>query len=426
MQAFKKKNLLKVLVSLLIPTIFILFKPLGLSIEQSIVMGALFLTILWWGTGWIHKDAASLFLLVTLLVFGKTSAKDVFYFVLSDNLVLIVASFLLSQGIINSRDAYNISLHFLSKYCYTSKRLVAMSFVLGFILIFIVPQPFPRVILLASIYNAFLEKHSFKEESKKTLILSAFIAVIVTSLASLNGDVIINYTALSFGNVNLSYFEWAKYMTLPTLLTTGVVFFAFILVFRRDLKDNFTWEKTAFPPLTREGKKALIIIALTLVFWISEPFHGVPTSTVGLVGAILMFIFKVINLKDLKAINVSLLIFLTVEFAIGRVLVANGTAEKISSLLTGVSPNPASVFYIPFIILMIILFHMLMGSLVTAVTVLIPTLLATTTGNLSSIFIVLLTCTVLAEPYSPEANGIACPETARYNDRSIRKERTPC
>ena len=33
---------------------------------------------------------------------------------------------------------------------------------------------------------------------------------------------------------------------------------------------------------------------------------------------------------------------------------------------------------------------------------------------------------VLAEPYSPEANGIACPETARYNDRSIRKERTPC
>ena len=33
---------------------------------------------------------------------------------------------------------------------------------------------------------------------------------------------------------------------------------------------------------------------------------------------------------------------------------------------------------------------------------------------------------VLAEPYSPEANGIACPETARYNDRNIRKERTPC
>lgn len=48
--------------------------------------------------------------------------------------------------------------------------------------------------------------------------------------------------------------------------------------------------------------------------------------------------------------------------------------------------------YIPFIVFLIMFLHMIMGSLVTAISVLIPTLITLTAGNVSTEFIVLLTC----------------------------------
>lgn len=388
----KEDNYLKVLLSLSVPLILMFIKPIEMTLEQSIILGSLFLTIIWWGTGWVYKDVASMFLLIIFIIFGNTPIKSVFFFPLSSNFILVISSYLLSQGIVNSNVADNFSSFILSKYCYNSKRLVIMSFILGILLIFVIPQPFPRVILLASIYINFLKNTSVNEENKRVLIFSVFVASAVTSLMFLNGDVIINYSAMKFGGINLSYLEWAKYMALPTLVTSAIILISFLLLFRKNLNDKFNFEKEDKLVVTKSGKKALLITALVVILWLTETLHGISSANVALLGTLLMFVAQIIKIRDLKVINVSLLIFLTAEFAIGKVLLGSGVAEKLSDSLIGFFPSAESIMYIPFIVFLIMFLHMIMGSLVTAISVLIPTLITLTAGNLSTEFIVLLTC----------------------------------
>ncbi|SKC81018.1 SLC13 family permease [Maledivibacter halophilus] len=390
-QIIRKENIPKILISLLFPILIILIKPIGLSLNQSIVLGSLFLTVIWWASGIVYKDAASIFLIFMFVLFGGTPIEKVFFFPLSDNFILVIASYLLSQGIVNSKVADKFSSFILEKYCYNSIRLVIMSFLLGIGLIFVIPQPFPRVILLASIYINFLKNSKVDKEEKSVLIFSVFVASTITSLMFLNGDVIINYSALKFGGISMTYIEWAKNMLLPTLITTIIIAAAFILVFKKNLKGSFerknTEEKISFE---NSEKKALFITFVVVLLWLTESIHGISSANVALIGVIAMFIAKIIGIKDFKVINISLLIFLTAEFSIGKVLTGSGIADNLRDFLTGFFPSPESIMYIPFIIILIMFLHMIMGSLVTAASVLIPTLITLTAGNLSPQFIVML------------------------------------
>lgn len=389
----KKGSYFKVLLTLFLPLLFLVLKPINLTSEQGIVLGALFTTIIWWGTGWVYKDAASIFLLTTFIIFGNTPIKDVFYFPLSDNFILVITSFLLSQGIVNSKLADKIASYILSRYCNNAKRLVIISFILGVLLLFAIPQPFARVILLSTIYIAFLDKAGVDADSKKVLIFSIFVASTITSLMFLNGDIIINYSAMEFGGVHLSYFQWAKYMAVPTLVTAMVILIGFLVVFRRNLTQKIELAETEKQKLTIDSKKALFITGLIVLLWLTETIHGFSAAKVAIFGTALMYVVRIIKLRDLRVINISLLIFLTAEFAVGRVLTGSGTAIQISNFLMQFFPSPDSIMYLPFIILLIIIMHMIMGSLVTAISVLIPTLITITAGNLSPELIVLLVCT---------------------------------
>jgi anion transporter len=392
-------NYRKVIYSLIIPLFFILFKPMAMNMNQSVVLGSLFLTVVWWGTGWIYKDAASIFLIVMFIIFGNTPIQKVFFFPLSSSFILVIASFILSQGIVNSKVADSFSNFVLSRYCNNSIKLVIMSFILGIVLIFIIPQPFPRIILLASIYINFLNKTSVEDEEKRILIFSIFVASTITSLMFLNGDVIINYSAMKFGGINLTFAEWAKYMALPSLVTSIIIMSVFILIFKKNLKTKFEFKKAEKFTVTKDGKRALLITALIICLWLTEATHGISAANVALIGMILMFAARIISFEDLKVINISLLLFLTAEFAIGKVLSYSGVATNISEFLTAYFPSADSMMYIPFIVMLIMVLHMTMGSLVTAISVLVPTLITITSGNLSPEFIVLLTCATVCFHY---------------------------
>jgi di/tricarboxylate transporter len=166
---------------------------------------------------------------------------------------------------------------------------------------------------------------------------------------------------------------------------------AFIFVFKKNL--TYKSEKNEVPKskkMESMEKNALFITALVVILWLSESYHGISAAYVALIGVALMFITRIINLKDFKAVNMNLLIFLTAEFAIGKVIVGSGVADKMSSYLIQFFPTAESIWYIPFIIVLIMVLHMVMGSLITALSVSIPTLISITAGTLSSEFIVLL------------------------------------
>lgn len=394
------KNVLKVGLTLIIPAFFIIFKPILLTLSQSIVLGVLFLVIIWWGTGWVHKDIASVLLLVTFICFAHTPPTQVLNFVCSENIVMIVAAYLLSQGIVNSEVAEQFSGYCLTRFCKTGKSLVVMSFVLCIVLLIIIPQPFPRVVLLAAIYLNYFKKYEVEENVSKVFLFSIFVASTVTSLLLLNGDVIVNYAAMGFGNINLSFVEWCKYMTLPTVCLTAIIAIVYTIVFKPELK--FTFKNTGSElklSFNKRGKIALSIMAGVVILWLSESYHGLSASLVALLGTIAMFLTRIISLKDFKVIKPSLLLFLTAEFSIGRSLTGSGVAEKIKEALAPLLPSVNSIWFLLIIALVIMGLHMIMGSVITALSFSVPMLLAITEGYYSPEFVVFFVLVIVCCQY---------------------------
>jgi di/tricarboxylate transporter len=389
----QKNKIFYILISLLIPCIIILMKPMGMDINQSIVLGSLILTIIWWGSGIVDRNLASIILLIMFVIFGRTPLKNVFYFPLSTDFILIVCSFLLSQGIVNSKVADRISKYVLSQYCNNAFKLVIMSFVLGILLIFIIPQPFPRVILLSSIYINFLKNQEVSKETRDVLLFSIFVASTCTAMLFINGDIILNYAALKFGSVNMSYIEWAKYMTLPSLLVTILVTIVFMITFKKDIFGvDFTGLNChQQKKITNQEKIALAITFAVILLWLTESIHHFNAATVALFGTVAMFATKILRIKDFRTINCSLLIFLTAEFSIGKVMTGSGVAYKLSNFLTSYFPDPGSFLYLPFIVMLIMALHMIMGSLITSLSVIIASLLPIVSGYLPAEAIVLIT-----------------------------------
>ncbi|MFZ7131132.1 MAG: SLC13 family permease [Eubacteriales bacterium] len=390
-QIIKRENIYKFTISLLVPLIIIILKPINLEMRQGVILGSIFLTVIWWGTGIVHKDAASIFLLIIFVLLGDTSLEKIFYFPVSDTFVLVVSSFLISQGIINSKVADKFSYIILNKYCYNSVRLVIMSFLLNILMIFVIPHPFPRIILLASIYNNYLKQEKIAQQESSVLIFSIFVASTITSMMFINGDVVINNSALQLGEITMDYVQWARNMALPTLITAGIIMCSFLLIFKKDMAITFNKNNTIVKLNLEHKEKITILITIILIsLWVTEGLHGVKTATVAMLGVSSMFLTRIINFQDLKYVNVSVLISLTAQFAIGKVLVGSGITMNLNQFLIEMFPSHGSIMYLPSIIILTMFLHMMMGSSVTAISVIIPSMLALTNGIYTSEFIVLL------------------------------------
>ncbi|HZK10601.1 MAG TPA: hypothetical protein VFD08_05975, partial [Clostridia bacterium] len=85
------KNFIK---TLIIPLLILFIRPMGLTVNQSIVLAALFLTVTWWTFGTIKKSYASLFLLAMFTLFGQTPGLLVFDFLLSETMLIIIFSYI--------------------------------------------------------------------------------------------------------------------------------------------------------------------------------------------------------------------------------------------------------------------------------------------------------------------------------------------
>ena len=383
----------KVILSLILCLLVVFIKPLAMDLNQSMVLATLILVLIWWTTGIVKRTYASIFLLVVFSIIGRTPLTSIFKFPLSSNFYMIALSFLLSQGIVNSNVASRFSNSVLKKYGNTPYKLILMSFVFGILLIFIIPQSFSRVILLASIYTQFFKSRNLREDTKEVLYFSIFLATAVTSMLFINGDIILNYSVTQFAGISLSWLEWAKYMTLPTLLTIGLTIVSFILVFKKQLQNvdfNSSDEEFQMGRINREEKSAIIIMALVILLWMTEPFHSINSALVALVGTLAMFLFKILDTKDFKSLNLDLLIFLTAAFAIGSVMNQSGVANIIYSKIIFLFPETYSMTYLLVLILTVMGLHMLLGSSITTLSVVIPILIELTRGIMDPIALSLL------------------------------------
>ncbi|NCB63494.1 MAG: hypothetical protein EOM52_07745 [Clostridia bacterium] len=376
-----KKRLL-FLATLPLPLLLLFLRPLGMTFQQSGVLAALVLAILWWVTGAVERTVASLLLLAVFLLVSGAPARTVFTFPLSENFLMIVFSFLFSQGIAGSGLVAKLVEPPLMRFAKTPARLLLFMLLSAAVMIFIIPQPFSRIILLSLIFQNYFDRVKLDAPLRAALLFALYFFSILINMTTLRGDIILNGALLSMGGVSLDEGGWMAYMAVPTLAYLLLAVLLYCFVFRKLLSAY----RPAPPPekaplsLTGKEKRNLVFLIAVVLVWATESFHGVSGTLVVMAATALMFPLGLLKLPDLKSVNVKLLIFLTAAFAIGGTLKACGVADKLFALLLPLFPDSFGLGYALVVLAVSILLHTLLGSNITTMSVVVPGLMTIGAG----------------------------------------------
>lgn len=369
------KNFIK---TLIIPLLILFIRPMGLTVNQSIVLAALFLTVTWWTFGTIKKSYASLFLLAMFTLFGQTPGLLVFDFLLSETMLIIIFSYIFSQGISNSKLAQKLLEPYLYKYAGNYIKLLLVILVIQFLMIFIVPQPFSRVIIISIILKEYFNGIGLEAKAQESLMFWIHASSLFINMSLTRGDLILNTALLTISNIQIPELLWVKYMTIPSLFFYLIAATGFVFIFRKDLEKYNQAEKTLQVKREKLGKKDLVnagIIAVVVLVWATESLHGLSGTLVVILGTIAMFASKLLDKNDLKCVDVNLLLFLTAAFSIGKVMSYSGTSSALFSDFIYLFPREFNNLYIFMIVLISMVFHMVLGSNITSLSIIIPAIL---------------------------------------------------
>ncbi|MDY4061910.1 MAG: SLC13 family permease [Candidatus Limiplasma sp.] len=349
--------------------LFFLF-PFALKLKLALCLSLLVLAL--WATSAVDTTVSSVFYLFATLALGLAPAKTIFHFPLTQNFYLILLSYLLTEGVIQSGVAGLFAQKVMAKVATTPVRLVFFSYLAGLLLVFFIPQPFPRVILLAAFYRTFFAGQQLPEKSKQVLYFSIFTASTFTAMFFLNGDTLLNFVVVELSGATIGWGEWALYMSVPSLVICVATFFLFLLVFRKELKGVAFQKAEAAPgrkPL--DGRQRRVLAACTIIFvgFLTQDLHHLPAAVVMLIG--LPFAFT--GPRSLLRVNWKLLIFLTASFSIGGVLGATGAAELLVQGMAKLMPSGNRLLQLTMVIVIVVALNFVLGSAVTTVSVVLPT-----------------------------------------------------
>lgn len=407
---------------LILPLLILVFRPLNVDLNQAIILSSLMITIISWVVGIPNKIISSIFLLVIFIMFGNTPIRTILSFPLSSNFLLIVFSFIFSQGIINSNLAKKLFLPFINKYSRSGVHFLITMIISVIILVFIIPQPYSRVILIAMVYLEFFNSINLETVTREVLMFSIFAFNIIAHVLFKRADIVLNNGILAVAKVQMSELEWMKNLLVPGLGMLALAFLFFIFAFRKELKLFKPGEVRVTKTKLNKGDKInLALILIIIVLWATESIHNLSGAAVLIIGTTFMYLRKIIGFKDLKSVNVELVIFLTAAFSIGSVMAGSGIADKIFGKFTEFLPNEFNFLFILIIVSSTMILRIFLGSSVTTMSVAIPGFISMSDGKVNSTIIMFLVFLSLLTVYLlPFHNSLlAVGEGIYYSNKTV-------
>jgi sodium-dependent dicarboxylate transporter 2/3/5 len=368
----------------IIPALIIaILRPFGLELYQSILLAVLLLCIAWWSIGCFKRWIVSLLLLAVFTLFGRTPLKQVYMFPLSDNFLTILFSFFFCRGVMSSGVISKLMSPLLKRFISGWFSYAVFILVCNLICMYLIPQPFARVMILAAIFKGYLDNVSQDRDTDRILMFAVYAVSIASNMMLLQGDIIVNYSAMTMAGLETDAWLWIKSMALPSFVLTVIIITAMRLVFKKELRGfSLKKERAPLERLTRRDIGMLTIIGVTVLLCATEAFHGLQAGWIMAAASVVMLIFRYISWRDWKCVNYDLLLFLTAAFSIGVVMKQTGIANAIFTRLSAILPSAMNIACLLLILLVSVIVHMLLGSSVTSLSVLIAGLASVFTGSL--------------------------------------------
>ncbi|MCC0634337.1 SLC13 family permease [Clostridioides sp. ZZV15-6388] len=374
--------------TIMVTIILYFFLNYSFNIKFSICLS--FLTILIWAVDSVEKTVVSLVFVILAFIFNIAPLSVILQFLFTENFYIIILAYIITNAVAKTGVAKIISEKLILNTVDTPKKMIFLSYILGVLLIFFIPQPFPRVILVSAFYKEFFKEQHLTEDSKSILLFSIFTASTFTSMFFVNGDTLLNYVVLELGNCNINWSQWAFYMSVPTIITCFITYFLFIFVFKKELslikfvscdnlnssKFQFSYSnlKKEFHLLSDEQKHVFLCLGIMFFMFLTQFIHNLNTLIIMSICVLLLLLKRIIGFNTLKEINWKVLIFFIAAFSIGGVLKYSGVVDIMGNYLIKLIPNSSKTISILFLITLTIVLNICLGSAVTTSSVVIPLL----------------------------------------------------
>jgi sodium-dependent dicarboxylate transporter 2/3/5 len=108
---------------------------------------------------------------------------------------------------------------------------------------------------------------------------------------------------------------------------------------------TITSKMESLGPMTGTEKLTLVILLFTIGLWVTTSFTGLNSYSVALIGAVLFFIFRVLEWKDAQTgVDWGLIIFFGGALSLGAALLSTGAANWLITDLVGLlGANPSTL-----------------------------------------------------------------------------------
>lgn len=188
-----------------------------------------------------------------------------------------------------------------------------------------------------------------------------------------------------FAGINITYFQWFYYTFPIWLILIPAIWLMLLKVFPLPeeqqyfpaISDEMTKKLEELGPINSREIRCLAILLGIVVFWLTEPLHGLHPSVPALAGVVLMTlpIIGVAAWEPVVRINYNTVLLISVTLSMGYTFVDSGAATTISQYLSvdwfmQLIQNPFSAVVI--VIIMAQIFHKMISNVATAVVVLVP------------------------------------------------------
>ncbi|TWT06754.1 DASS family sodium-coupled anion symporter [Planococcus sp. CPCC 101016] len=364
--------------------------PNEFSYAAKVMTSIITLGIILWSLEPIPIGLTALIILLLMLLFGIADTSVIFSGFSSPATYLIVGGMMLATAVNETALIKRMSYTILKKWGSRSAGLLGSIIIIQQIQAFFIPSTAVRSALILPVSTMIIETTHAEPGGnlRKMIMLGVAFGGIISGTSVMTaaiGNILTVELLNRFAGINITYFQWFYYTFPIWLILIPAIWLMLLKVFPLSedqqyfpaIKDEMTEKLKELGPVNAREIRCLAILLAIVIFWLTEPLHGLHPSVPALAGVVLMTlpIIGVASWEPVVRINYNTVLLISVTLSMGYTFVDSGAATTISQYLSvgwfmQLIQNPFSAVVI--VIVLAQIFHKMISNVATAVVVLVP------------------------------------------------------
>jgi DASS family divalent anion:Na+ symporter len=292
-------------------------------------------------SGALPDWVATLATMVLMLAFKITNVSGITAQFSGGTVWLCIGVFIMSIGINNSGVMKRLALWVLTKFPGTYKAQVTAMMLSGIITTPMIPSSYAKTSIMAPLIGQVCEAVGVEPNSKaaRGLWFANFMGTYILGMAFMSGSAFVGLMLGFMQGLTFTWGEWLK-CTIVWYIVLIVLTYLYCTILCRPKEErsgdvSFLKEQyESLGPISQKETQGIIIIAIAIVFWVTQKLHGVDAGFIAIGANVAFFACGLITAPEVNAKGQwTLTVFIGGILSIAAFMGSTGVSAWIASLL---------------------------------------------------------------------------------------------